>query len=170
LPGGWLTPEAQKGCIRIEKKINARTARESTEPRASIRRKTKDDPDPASQSKYRPNLKSRSKDRPDSATLSVRMSGSDGDMQVFFEDLQHDATAAAAGPGSDTGYDFQDEEDWQGFFENLPDDTSGVPDPGIFFTYDWKDERDLQAYFENLPQYLPDSGGIARSDRKSAKK
>ena len=169
LPGGWLTPQAKEGCVRLEKKIKARAAKENTEPRASIKRKTKDDPDPGSQSKDRSNLKPRSKDTRKPATLSARMSGSEGDLKVFFEGLQHDTNVAAAGPGSDSGYDFLDEKDWQGFFENLPDDTFGAPDPNIFFTYDWKDEHDLQAYFENLPQYFPGSRVITRSGRKSAK-
>jgi len=170
LPGGWLTPVAQKGCIRIEKKINAREAKESAGPRASIKRKTKADPDPGSKSKDRSNLKPRSNDRPKPATLSARMSNSVGDLQVFFESLQHDATVAAAGSGSDSGHGFLEEEDWQGFFENLPDDTPEPLHPGTFFRYDWKDENDLQAYFENLPQHFPDSRVGVRSDRKSAKK
>jgi hypothetical protein len=97
------------------------------------------------------------------------MSSIEGDLQVFFEGLQHDTTVAAAGPGSHSGYDCLDEEDWQDFFENLPDDTSVAPDPNIFFTYDWKDERDLQEYFEKLPGDTSDSRVIARSGRKSAK-
>ena len=99
----------------------------------------------------------------------MRKSISDRDLQAFFEELQHDVVVAAAEPGNGSGYEFQDEEDLQGFFENLPDDTPAPLHPGIFFSYDWKDENDLQAYFENLPGDFSDSRAIVRSNRKTAK-
>ena len=169
LPGGWLTPQAKKGCVRIEKKIKAQTADDYSDPQAISKRKSKDDSNLEPQSKDRSNLEPRSTGGPEPAIRSTRKSSSDRDLQVFFENLSHDVMVAAAEPGSDSGYDFQDEEDLQVFFENLPDDTPEPLHPGIFFRYDWKDERDLQAYFENLPQDFPDSRVIARSDRKSAK-
>jgi len=169
LPGGWLTPQAKKGCVRIEKKIKVQAADDDSGARASLKRKSKDDSNLEPQSKGRPNLALRSKSGTKSAIRSGRQPGSERDLQVFFEDLPNDVTIAGAEPESYSGYELQGEEDLQGFFENLPDDALETLDPDIYFAYDWKDERDLQAYFENLPRHFSDSRVIARSGRESAK-
>jgi hypothetical protein len=169
LPGGWLTPEAKRECNRLEKKIKARMTKESTDTEASLERKSKGDSDLEGKSKELPKPEPGLKGGPKPAAPAGRKSGSDRDMQVFFEDLRQDTIVAGEESAGDFGNDFQDDEDWQGFFENLPDDAPEPLDPNILFTYDWKDESDLQAYFENLPRHFPLSTVIARSDRKSAK-
>ncbi len=69
LPGGWLTPEAKKECVRIEQKLKARAADDYTGP--------KDHLDPERQS----NGEQQSKAEPATEKPAEQ------DMQTFFEQL-----------------------------------------------------------------------------------
>jgi len=146
LPGGWLTPEAKKRCVRIEKKIKVRAQDRISRQGAHLARKSKNQPEPEAHSGRKPEI--------------------DRNLQAFFKNLPRDAMVDATGSEKYAGYDRQDEEDLQAFFQNLPDDPPG-PDPWTYFAYDWQNERDLQAYFENLPQDLPGAGTGAQPGRES---
>ena len=94
LPGGWLTPEAKQGCVRLEKKIKARAQDNDSGPGDRAKRKSKDEPEPEihleHKSKKELDLQAffeNLPDEPESEIHSERKSETDGDLQAFFENL-----------------------------------------------------------------------------------
>ena len=94
LPGGRLTPEAQRRCVRLEKKIKARAQDNDSGPGDRPKRRSKDEPE-AEIHLERKSMKGRDlqaffenlPDEPRSEIRSERKSETDSDLQAFFENL-----------------------------------------------------------------------------------
>jgi hypothetical protein len=86
LPGGWLTPEAKKECVRIEQKLKARAADDYTGPEGRLN----PNGEPLSQDKHRsknvplPNGEQQSKAEPATEKPAEQ------DMQTFFEKISYE--------------------------------------------------------------------------------